>query len=189
LIVAPASALKGAAEQAEREVLAKIAPRVLNSAALSAESQCACDAGSDRRRHALWRSHCRVRGQALGYSANRLVTGIDPDTGAQAQLLEQASLYHANPTPGRWTLILYFAGPIVGDELSQPFRVAVLFNQVDIHASGLPTGAGTSCRRSPPATRRSATFTPTRWSPASGSPARPSSGRSATPAPPRAPPT
>jgi hypothetical protein len=93
------------------------------------------------------------RGQALGYSANRLVTGFDPDTGAaQVQLLKQASLYHANPTPGRWTLILNFAGPIVGDELSQPFRGAVRFNQVDIHAAGLPDSAGTKLPAGRPVT-------------------------------------
>jgi hypothetical protein len=36
------------------EDLATIAPRVLNSAALSAESQFACETEPDRRRHALW---------------------------------------------------------------------------------------------------------------------------------------
>jgi hypothetical protein len=93
------------------------------------------------------------RGQALGYSANRLVTGFDPDTGAaRLRPLKQASLYHANPAPGRWTLILNFAGPVVGDELSQPFSGTVRFNQVDIHASGLPNDAATKLPAGKPLT-------------------------------------
>ena len=93
------------------------------------------------------------RGQALGYSSNRLVTGFDPDTGAAiVQPLKEVSLYQANPTAGRWTLILNFAGPIVGDELSQPFRGNVQLNKVDIHATGLPNSSSTTLPAGKPVT-------------------------------------
>jgi Subtilase family len=50
--------------------------------------------------------------------------------------------YALNPVAGPWTLIVDFAEPIVGDEISQPFTGSIQFNQVTASASGLPDRAG-----------------------------------------------
>jgi hypothetical protein len=46
--------------------------------------------------------------------------------------------YANQPIPGTWTLIIDFAEPIVGDEVSQSFTGGVAFNAVDVSAPGLP---------------------------------------------------
>jgi hypothetical protein len=48
--------------------------------------------------------------------------------------------YAANPVSGTWTLIIEFAEPIVGDEISQPYSGNVAFNDVHVRAKGLPHG-------------------------------------------------
>jgi hypothetical protein len=49
--------------------------------------------------------------------------------------------YAANPVQGTWTLIVEFAEPIVGDEISQHFTGDVAFNNVRVRAHGLPHSA------------------------------------------------
>jgi hypothetical protein len=48
-----------------------------------------------------------------------------------------------NPVPGTWTLIVDFAEPIVGDELSQPFSGNIEFNAVSVSAPGLADSTAT----------------------------------------------
>jgi len=49
--------------------------------------------------------------------------------------------YAANPVEGVWTLVIDFAEPVVGDEISQPYTGDVAFNNVSVDAHGLPHDA------------------------------------------------
>ena len=71
-------------------------------------------------------------GDTLGYGQNDSVNGT-PGTSLTA--------YTLNPVPGTWTLIVDFAEPVVGDEISQPFTGNIQFNAVHVAAPGLPDGA------------------------------------------------
>jgi hypothetical protein len=48
------------------------------------------------------------------------------------------SAYAADPVQGTWTLVIDFAEPVVGDEVSQTFTGNILFNNVNVSAAGLP---------------------------------------------------
>jgi hypothetical protein len=67
-------------------------------------------------------------GDTLGYGQNG-VNGTPTTT---------LSAWTLNPAQGTWTLVLEFAEPIVGDEVSQPFTGNIEFNAVRASASGLP---------------------------------------------------
>ena len=60
--------------------------------------------------------------------------------------------YAANPISGRWTLIVDFAEPVKGDEVSQPFHGNISFNAVRVSAPGLPDRAGTKLAGGTPLT-------------------------------------
>ena len=62
--------------------------------------------------------------------------GQNSDEGTDSTAL---SAYTLNPVPGRWTLIVDFAGAQVGNEISQPYKGDVRFNAVRVHAFGLPS--------------------------------------------------
>jgi hypothetical protein len=49
--------------------------------------------------------------------------------------------YTLHPVAGTWTLVVDFAEPVVGDELSQPYTGRIQFNAVNVSASGLPDSA------------------------------------------------
>ncbi len=66
-------------------------------------------------------------GTALGFGQNNLTTGSTTLTA-----------YTLNPTPGTWTLIVDFAEPVAGNEISQPFNGNVSLDDTDIVVSGLP---------------------------------------------------
>jgi len=67
-------------------------------------------------------------GDTLGYGQNSV-------NGTQTNSL---TAYTLNPDPGTWTLIVDFANPVVGDEISQPFTGDIQFNDVSASATGLP---------------------------------------------------
>jgi len=67
-------------------------------------------------------------GDTLGYGQNSL-------NGTNGTSL---SAYTLNPVPGTWTLIVDFAEPVVGDEISQPFTGSVRFDAVRASATGVP---------------------------------------------------
>jgi hypothetical protein len=62
--------------------------------------------------------------------------------------------YTAEPTRGIWTLIVEFADPIVGDEVSQPFTGDVVLDGVRVQAHGLPRGASRLLAAGTPVTVR-----------------------------------
>jgi len=69
-------------------------------------------------------------GDTLGYGQN-----ANSLTGVNAKALTANTL---NPVPGLWTLIVNFASPVVGNEISQPFSGNVQLNGVKVSAPGLP---------------------------------------------------
>ena len=73
-------------------------------------------------------------GDTLGYGQNSL-NGVNSNS---------LTAYTLNPVQGTWTLIVVFAEPVVGDEISQPFTGNVQFNHVRVNASGLPDSVSTT---------------------------------------------
>jgi subtilase family protein len=57
-----------------------------------------------------------------------------------------------NPEPGTWTLLVDFAGAVVGNEISEPFVGNVAFNDVTASATGLPDSASVQLPASTPVT-------------------------------------
>jgi Subtilase family/Peptidase inhibitor I9 len=68
-------------------------------------------------------------GDALGYGQNSLSNGTYGTS---------LTAYTLNPVSGTWTLIVDFAEPVVGNEVSQPFTGSIQFNRVKAEAHGLP---------------------------------------------------
>jgi Subtilase family/Peptidase inhibitor I9 len=68
-------------------------------------------------------------GDTLGYGQNSLSNGT-PGTSVTAFTL--------NPVSGTWTLIVDFAEPVVGNEVSQPFTGNIRLDHVNAAAPGLP---------------------------------------------------
>jgi len=60
--------------------------------------------------------------------------------------------YTLNPVPGNWTLIIAFAEPVVGNEISQPYRGSIQFNKVSMAASGLPDSFAAKLKAGTPVT-------------------------------------
>jgi hypothetical protein len=72
-------------------------------------------------------------GATLGYGQNSL----------NGKQLLSLSAYTLDPVAGRWTLIVVFAEPVVGNELAQPFTGNIEFNNVNVRANGLPDSTST----------------------------------------------
>jgi hypothetical protein len=81
-------------------------------------------------------------GVAVGFGQNS-VNGVNS--------LSLTAFTH-NPVPGTWTLIVDFAEPVVGDEISQPFTGNIKLDGVSVHASGLPGSAATMLSAGVPVT-------------------------------------
>jgi hypothetical protein len=54
-----------------------------------------------------------------------------------------ATAYSTHPVAGTWTLIIDFAEPVQGDEISQTYTGNVAFNEAGASAHGLPNGKST----------------------------------------------
>jgi len=92
-------------------------------------------------------------GQTEGYSTNYTLVpsgssfeptapfGLVPGTTPYLQL------YHADPQPGAWELVLEWENPVTGNELQESFSGAVRFNQVLLVQSGLPNSAAKKLAR------------------------------------------
>lgn len=48
--------------------------------------------------------------------------------------------YDAAPLPGRWHMVLVVQNPVTGQEIEQPFHGTIGFDQLAVHAGGLPSG-------------------------------------------------
>jgi hypothetical protein len=81
-------------------------------------------------------------GDALGFGQNSL-------NGTNNLSL---TAYTLNPVAGNWTLVVDFAEPVVGDEISQPFTGNIKFNDVSASAPGLPDSASTKLAAGTPVT-------------------------------------
>ena len=73
-------------------------------------------------------------GTALGFGQNALGN----------ESFNKLTAYTLNPKPGTWTLIVDFAEPVAGNEVSQQFAGNIQFNNVSVAASGLPNSASTT---------------------------------------------
>ena len=77
-------------------------------------------------------------GDETGFGQNFLETG---DFNANKLTLTPGTsltAYTHDPVPGTWTLIVEFAEPVVGDEISQPFTGNIKLNDVQATAAGIP---------------------------------------------------
>ena len=81
-------------------------------------------------------------GDLLGYGQNYL--NGTPGTTVTA--------YTLNPAQGTWTLIVDFAEPIVGDELSQSYSGDIEFNAASASAPGLPDSSSVELAAGTPVT-------------------------------------
>ena len=81
-------------------------------------------------------------GETLGYGQNSL-------NGTPLTTLTANTL---NPAPGTWTLVVDFAEPVVGNEISQPYQGDIRFNAVHVSASGVPNSATTTLKAGTPVT-------------------------------------
>jgi hypothetical protein len=72
-------------------------------------------------------------GDTLGYGGNN-------SSGSQSL---SATAYTLHPVAGTWTLVVIFAEPVVGNELSDPYTGSIAFNQTSASVAGLPDSAST----------------------------------------------
>jgi hypothetical protein len=91
-------------------------------------------------------------GDVLGYGQNTVGTGVT-SSGAITFTPDKAlTAYTLNPVAGTWTLIVDFAEPVVGNEISEPFTGHILVNDVKASATGLPGSASTTLAAGKPVT-------------------------------------
>ena len=74
-------------------------------------------------------------GQNLGYSTN-----VTEDSLGNPVSTKSVDLYHANPTPGKWTIALQWLNQVTGLELTEPFSGTIAFGALPI-TNNLPSGA------------------------------------------------
>jgi Subtilase family len=83
-------------------------------------------------------------GDTLGYGQN-----YNQITGTTATSLTASTL---DPVPGTWTLIVDFAEPVVGNEVSDPYTGNIEFNAVRVSSPGLPDSTRTKLTAGTPVT-------------------------------------
>jgi Subtilase family len=81
-------------------------------------------------------------GDTLGYGQNSI-------NGTNETVLTANT---RNPVPGTWTLIVSFAEPVVGNEISQPYTGNIRFSAASASAAGLPDSASTKLAAGQPVT-------------------------------------
>jgi len=92
-------------------------------------------------------------GDALGYGQNDLGSSVNQTTGAINFTPERSlTAYTLNPVAGTWTLVVDFAEPVVGDEISQPYTGNISLNAVQATAAGLPDSTSVKLAAGTPVT-------------------------------------
>jgi Peptidase inhibitor I9 len=81
-------------------------------------------------------------GDTLGYGQNSLDGTSGPSLTANT----------LRPAPGTWTLVVEFAEPVEGNEVSDPYTGNIAFNQTKASAAGLPDSASTTLAAGTPVT-------------------------------------
>jgi len=83
-------------------------------------------------------------GDAVGYGQNSVATGVNLTSGkVRYKAGKSLTTYAVNPARGRWTLVVDFAEPVVGNEVSQAYTGDIRFNHTKVTAAGLPSSAAT----------------------------------------------
>jgi hypothetical protein len=77
-------------------------------------------------------------GDALGYGENSVATGVNPSGALRFASEKSLTAYALNPVRGTWTLVVDFAEPVVGNEVSEPYTGSIRFNRTKASATGLP---------------------------------------------------
>ena len=70
-------------------------------------------------------------GATLGFGLNSF--------GSSATAMKSLSAFTLDPKPGTWTLIVGFAEPVVGNEISQPFSGTVKLDNTGVAVTGFPS--------------------------------------------------
>jgi hypothetical protein len=91
-------------------------------------------------------------GDTGGYGQNFLETGNFNTGPISLTPGTSLSAYTLNPAAGTWTLVVEFANPVAGNEISQPYTGNIQFNNVSASAAGLPDSAGTTLAAGTPVT-------------------------------------
>jgi hypothetical protein len=92
-------------------------------------------------------------GDALGYGQNDLGSSVNQTTGAINFTPERSlTAYTLNPVAGTWTLVVDFAEPVVGNEISQPYTGNISLNAVQATAAGLPDSTSVKLAAGTPVT-------------------------------------
>jgi hypothetical protein len=84
-------------------------------------------------------------GQQLGYSGNDtfVPSGSSAEPKATYSLVPGATpylqMYAVAPQAGQWELVLQWANPVTGNELTEPFSGSLQFNQVQASGKSLPS--------------------------------------------------
>jgi hypothetical protein len=91
-------------------------------------------------------------GDALGYGQNSVAASVSTSGALNFKAQKSLTAYTLNPVPGTWTLVVDFAEPVVGNELSQPYTGDIVFNHVSTSAAGLPDSASTMLAAGTPVT-------------------------------------
>jgi hypothetical protein len=78
------------------------------------------------------------QGDVQGYGENFLASSFTQTGAINLSPKKSLTAYTLNPSAGDWTLIVDFAEPIVGDEVSQHYSGSIRVNAVQAFAGGLP---------------------------------------------------
>ncbi|HEY1819636.1 MAG TPA: S8 family serine peptidase [Trebonia sp.] len=86
-------------------------------------------------------------GETMGYGSSDLTTGFNSGGVPVESPQRQLSLYASDPVPGTWTLVIDFASPVPGNELSDPFTGRIGFNATSLSRGTLPDSPSASLTR------------------------------------------
>jgi hypothetical protein len=78
-------------------------------------------------------------GETAGFGSNTYITDANLDTANGRGM----SVYAIRPAAGMWTLILDFAAPVAGNELTDSYTGTIRFATIPVSAKGLPDSAAT----------------------------------------------